>query len=114
MPSNPLENMPAALAKHTFSADKFFENFIEFKLNGRVKDQKLEGYMKFSPHENLANLDRPSHVSPSTYPISNLLKQVKVISFAYINNYRLVRLKLNTSYGGMHTTFYSRGDIFMT
>ncbi|KAA8527473.1 hypothetical protein F0562_034812 [Nyssa sinensis] len=77
MPLNPLENMPASLAKHTVAVDKLFENFNEFKMNGWAKDPKLEGYMKFSPGENLENVDGPSHLSPSTYPMSNLLKQIK-------------------------------------
>ncbi|KAK9289126.1 hypothetical protein L1049_017599 [Liquidambar formosana] len=77
MPFNPLENMPASLRRHNVGVNKFFENFNELKMNGQLKDQKLEGYMKFASSENMENADGPSHVSPSTYPISNLLKQAK-------------------------------------
>uniref|UniRef100_A0A5B6Z075 SANT domain-containing protein n=1 Tax=Davidia involucrata TaxID=16924 RepID=A0A5B6Z075_DAVIN len=76
MPLNPLENMPALLAKHTVAVDKFFGNFNELKMNGQAKDPKLEGYLKFSPGENQENVDGPSLLSPSTYPMSNVLKQV--------------------------------------
>ncbi|CAL5347002.1 unnamed protein product [Camellia sinensis] len=80
MPLNPLENMPATLARKAVTIDKFFENFNELKMNGQAKDQKLEGYMKRSPGENLEHVDVPSHVSPTTYPTSNLLKQTKGVS----------------------------------
>ncbi|KAI8002837.1 Protein ALWAYS EARLY 3 [Camellia lanceoleosa] len=80
MPLNPLENMPATLARKAVTIDKFFENFNELKMNGQAKDQKLEGYMKRSPAENLEHVDVPSHVSPTTYPTSNLLKQTKGVS----------------------------------
>ncbi|XP_059668464.1 protein ALWAYS EARLY 3 isoform X2 [Cornus florida] len=75
MPLNPLENIPASLAKHTTAVDKFLENLNEFKINAQSKDQNLDGFMKFSPGENMENFDGPSQVSPSTYPMSNLLKQ---------------------------------------
>ncbi|KAL6971312.1 hypothetical protein U1Q18_030990 [Sarracenia purpurea var. burkii] len=77
MPLNPSENMPASVAKNVVSIDKLFENFSELKMNGRAKDYRLDGYMKFPPGENLEHVDVPSHVYPSTYPMSNLLKQAK-------------------------------------
>ncbi|GFZ21737.1 hypothetical protein Acr_29g0008990 [Actinidia rufa] len=57
--------------------DKFFENLNDLKTNGLAKDQKPEEYKKPSHGENLGHLDVPSNVSPSTYPMSNLLKQAK-------------------------------------
>lgn len=78
MPLNPLENMPTSLASQTISIDKFFESFNELKSNGRAKDQRIEGYPKLTPGENLETADDPSHLSPSTYPLSDLLRQAKV------------------------------------
>ncbi|KAM7488190.1 hypothetical protein LguiB_025674 [Lonicera macranthoides] len=77
MPLNPLENMPTSLARPTFAVDKFFENFNELKINGQAKDQRLDGYMKLLPGENLEKIDSPSHASPSAYIMCNLLKQAK-------------------------------------
>ncbi|KAH7842107.1 hypothetical protein Vadar_001558 [Vaccinium darrowii] len=77
MPLNPSENMPASLAKNLVTFDKLFENFNELKMNGWAKDQKLEGHMRIFPGENLEHVDAPSHMSSSTYPMSNLLKQAK-------------------------------------
>lgn len=78
MPLNPLENMPASLARHKFSDEKFLENFNELKMNGRSKDWKTGMYMKFARSENLENADVPCHNSTSTYSIGNLFKQAKV------------------------------------
>uniref|UniRef100_F6HDG1 Uncharacterized protein n=1 Tax=Vitis vinifera TaxID=29760 RepID=F6HDG1_VITVI len=77
MPLNPLENMPASLTKHSLAVNKFFENVSELKMNGGPKDRKITEYGKFSTSENMENVDGPSHLSPSTYPINNLLKQTK-------------------------------------
>ncbi|XP_058209241.1 protein ALWAYS EARLY 3 isoform X2 [Rhododendron vialii] len=77
MPLNPSENMPASLAKNLVTFDKLFENFNELKMNGWAKDQKQEGHMKNFPGESLEHVDVPCHVSSSTYPMSNLLKQSK-------------------------------------
>lgn len=77
MPLNPLENMPASLARHKFSDEKFLENFNELKMNGRSKDWKTGMYMKFARSENLENADVPCHNSTSTYSIGNLFKQAK-------------------------------------
>lgn len=81
MPLNPLENMPASLTKHTV-VNKFFENVSELKMNGGLKDRKMTVYGKFSSSENLENVNGPSCLSPSTYPINNLLKHTKVSSFS--------------------------------
>lgn len=77
MPLNPLENMPASLTKHSLAVNKFFENVSELKMNGGPKDRKITEYGKFSTSENMENVDGPSRLSPSTYPINNLLKQTK-------------------------------------
>ncbi|KAL7220650.1 hypothetical protein ACSBR2_013516 [Camellia fascicularis] len=77
MPLKPSENMPTLLERNTVAIDKFFENFSELKMNGQAKDQKPAGNVKFSPGENLEHLDVPSHMSPATYSLSNMLKQAK-------------------------------------
>ncbi|XP_057485696.1 protein ALWAYS EARLY 3-like isoform X1 [Actinidia eriantha] len=77
MPIKPLDNLPTSLARNEVAIDKFFENLNELKTNGPAKDQKPEEYKKPSHGENLEHLDVPSNVSPSTYPMSNLLKQAK-------------------------------------
>ncbi|CAI9776866.1 unnamed protein product [Fraxinus pennsylvanica] len=74
MPSNPFENMPALLWRHALIVDKFFENFNELKMNGQVKE-----YVKFSPGDNLDNVDGLSHSSPA-HSASSLLRQTKVAS----------------------------------
>lgn len=84
MPLNPSENMPASLAKNLVTFDKLFENFNELKMNGWAKDQKQEGHMKIFPGESLEHVDVPCHVSSSTYPMSNLLKQAKVSTYVHM------------------------------
>lgn len=79
MPLNPLENMPASLARHTIGVDKFLENFNELKANGHTKDQGAEGYIKFSSCENLENI-----VVATDNPACNLLKQAKVSKLYFI------------------------------
>ncbi|CAA3020975.1 ALWAYS EARLY 3-like [Olea europaea subsp. europaea] len=74
MPLNPFENMPASLWRHAVTVDKFFENFNELKMNGQVKE-----FVKFSPGDNLDNVDGLSHSSPA-HSASTLLKQAKVAS----------------------------------
>ncbi|KAL2506685.1 Protein ALWAYS EARLY 3 [Abeliophyllum distichum] len=74
MPLNPFENMPALLWRHAFTVDKILENFNELKMNGQVKE-----YVKFSPGDNLDNIDGLSHSSPA-HSASSLLKQTKVAS----------------------------------
>ncbi|KAI8012289.1 Protein ALWAYS EARLY 3 [Camellia lanceoleosa] len=77
MPLKLSDNMPTLLERNTVAIDKFFENFSELKMNGQAKDQKPAGNVKFSPGENLEHLDVPSHMSPATYSLSNMLKQAK-------------------------------------
>lgn len=80
MPLNPLENMATSLARHTIAVDKFLENFNKLKMNGHTKNQRPEGYIKFSPGEILENFDAESLMTLSAYPMHNLLKQEKVRS----------------------------------
>ena len=77
--------MPASLTKHSLAVNKFFENVSELKMNGGPKDRKITEYGKFSTSENMENVDGPSRLSPSTYPINNLLKQTKVSRFSPLN-----------------------------
>lgn len=121
MPLNPLENMPASLAKNLVTFDKLFENFNELKMNGWAKDQKQEGHVKFFPGESLEHVDVPCHVPSSTYPMSNLLKQAKVTTSYFDCCLRayLTGLNFGTPYNGppivkrenwhidlMHVTMY--------
>lgn len=81
MPLNPLENMPASLTRQNVAFGKYIENFTELKMNGRPREKNMEGYMKFSPCENLEKAYAPCHTSPSTnYHVNNLLQQQKVSS----------------------------------
>ncbi|CAK9145548.1 unnamed protein product [Ilex paraguariensis] len=80
MPLRRLENKPASVARSSSAVNKLFENFTQLKINGREKDQRLEGYIKFSPGDTLENVRGPSHESLSSYPMDNLLKQTKVAS----------------------------------
>ncbi|XP_042020468.1 protein ALWAYS EARLY 3-like [Salvia splendens] len=75
MPLNPLENLPTALVgKQPISADKFFGNFNELKMCGRIQD-----YMKLCPDDKVVATDNISHLSLSVDPAS-LLNQTKVSS----------------------------------
>lgn len=76
MPLNPLENMPTSLTKHSSGAD--LDNLKKFRMNGQVKDQRAEGFIKFSPCNNLENIDSSCQMSPTSYPMFNLLKPEKV------------------------------------
>ena len=86
MPLNPLENMPASLTKHSVAVNKFFENISELKMNGGLKDRKITEYGKFSSSENAENVNGSSCLSPSPYPINNLLKQTKVSRFSSLKS----------------------------
>ncbi|KAH9683368.1 protein ALWAYS EARLY 3 [Citrus sinensis] len=82
MPLNPLENMPASLTRPNVAFGKFMDNFNELQMNGQPRERDIEGYMKFTPCENLETVYAPSHISPSTnYPINNLLQQHKGVSY---------------------------------
>lgn len=78
MPLNPLENMPTSLTKHTSVAD--LNNLNKFRMNGQVKDQRAEEFIKFSPCDNLQNIDSSSLMSPTSYRMFNLSKPEKVSS----------------------------------
>ena len=82
MPLNPLENIPTLLARH-IAVDKFFENFNELRMNEHTK---------VFPGGEMENINGLTHLSPSTYPIANLLKQAKVGYFFLLfgHNIRLV------------------------
>ncbi|KAK9161497.1 hypothetical protein Syun_007838 [Stephania yunnanensis] len=77
MPLNPLENMPEALRRQSFVANKLHENFNEPQANGQLKDWKTGVYSKGAPSENLENGDSMPHVSSPMYPMSTLLRQAK-------------------------------------
>lgn len=62
-------------------------NLIKFKMNGQVKDQRVEGFIKFSPCDNLENIDSSSYTSPTSYPLFNLFKPEKVSSSLLCYNF---------------------------
>ncbi|KAG7582824.1 SANT/Myb domain [Arabidopsis suecica] len=71
MPLNPLENMPASLARHYAFSNYHIQNPVEEKMHERAKESMLEGYPKLSCET--------GHLLPSpNYNISNSLKQEKV------------------------------------
>ncbi|KAL1539095.1 protein ALWAYS EARLY 3-like [Salvia divinorum] len=75
MPLNPLENLPTALVgKQPISVDKFFGNFNELKMYGRIQE-----YMKLCPGDKVVAAGDMSHLSLSADPAS-LLNQTKVSS----------------------------------
>ncbi|KAK9161501.1 hypothetical protein Syun_007842 [Stephania yunnanensis] len=77
---NPLENMPEALRRQSFVANKLLENFNEPQANGQLKDWKTGVYSKGAPGENLENGDSMPHVSSPMYPVSTLLRQAKPVA----------------------------------
>ncbi|KAL8121602.1 hypothetical protein AgCh_018366 [Apium graveolens] len=87
MPSNPVDNMPTSMTRNRSVTD--VENLNNFKINGQAKDQRPEGYIKFSPSENLGNVNSVPHMSPASYPTFNLLKpskQLLVSELRELNN----------------------------
>ncbi|KAF8094096.1 hypothetical protein N665_0370s0031 [Sinapis alba] len=71
MPLNPLENMPASLAKHYVFSNHHSQNSSEEKMHERVKESMPEGYPKL--------LCETAHPLPSpNYNINTSLKQEKV------------------------------------
>ncbi|KAK1390484.1 Always early [Heracleum sosnowskyi] len=78
MPSNPLENIPTSMTRHTNVTD--VENLNNFKMNGQAKGQRSEGCIKYSPHDNLENVNSVPQSSPASYPTLNLLKPAKLCS----------------------------------
>ncbi|MCE0481941.1 hypothetical protein HAX54_040154 [Datura stramonium] len=94
MPLNPFENMPTLLTRHANAVDKFFESFNELKMNARANE-----FMKFPVGDSMGNGDVPSHFSPPSNPISNLLKQTKVAS---------VEADMQSKSGVMETAAYQQ------
>ncbi|KAL8100354.1 protein ALWAYS EARLY 3-like [Apium graveolens] len=80
MPANPKESMPTSLSSHVVAVDNYHKIFNELNLNGHRKDQRAQGYTKFSIGEYLANCNGDPNMLPSTYPLCNLFKQPKVAS----------------------------------
>lgn len=70
MPLNPLENMPASLAKRYAFSNYHIQNASEEKLNEREKESMPEGYL------NSCETGHP--LSAPNYNITNSLKQEKV------------------------------------
>ncbi|KAL1197448.1 Protein ALWAYS EARLY 3 [Cardamine amara subsp. amara] len=70
MPLNPLENMPASLAKQYAFSNYHIQNPSEEKMNDRVKENMPEGYL------NSCETGHP--LSSPNYNISNSLKKEKV------------------------------------
>ncbi|KAK1385652.1 Protein ALWAYS EARLY 3 [Heracleum sosnowskyi] len=80
MPTNPVENMPTSLSSHIIAVDNYRKSFNDLKVNGHTKDQRAQGYTKYSIGEYLAICNGDPDMLPSTYPFCNLFKQTKVAS----------------------------------
>ena len=78
MPLNPVENMPANLSRHGVTLDKIFGNLNEVKINGLLKEAKIEDYIKSTSNDKLESTDGSVFISPSTHHINKLIKQAKV------------------------------------
>lgn len=86
MPLNPVENMPANLSRHGVTLDKIFGNLNEVKINGLLKEAKIEDYMKSTSNDKLESTEGSVYISPSSHHINKLIKQAKVsILFFLIN-----------------------------
>ncbi|KAG9143098.1 hypothetical protein Leryth_006364 [Lithospermum erythrorhizon] len=72
MPLNPIENMPASIAKHAVGVTKFLENLNELDLDGQVKE-----YIKYPTGAAMESVNGFSHLSPSAYGMS-VVNQTKV------------------------------------
>ncbi|XP_022851476.1 protein ALWAYS EARLY 3-like isoform X2 [Olea europaea var. sylvestris] len=105
MPLYPFENMPALLWRHALTVDKFFENFNELKMNGRVKEN-----VNFSLGDNLDNVDGLSHSSPA-HSASGLLKQTKMSSANAIMQARTGPTETTTYQQTAYSHPYSRAPI---
>ncbi|KAI3522380.1 hypothetical protein L1887_00118 [Cichorium endivia] len=68
MPLNPFENMPASMMR-----GKFLESLNEVNMNGLVKDQRLESYLKSTSREHLENTNDASIMSDFLESRSGLL-----------------------------------------
>lgn len=85
MPTDPLENIPASLARQNVAFAKFIEDLNEINVNGQPGEKNMEGYTKVVQSDNLEETTGPSHFSPSAnYPINNLLKHQKVCNSLHI------------------------------
>ncbi|XP_010466383.1 PREDICTED: protein ALWAYS EARLY 3-like [Camelina sativa] len=71
MPLNPLENMPASLAKHYAFPNYNIQNSSEEKVQEQVKESTPEGYLKLS-------CETGHLLNSPNFNISNSLKQEKV------------------------------------
>ncbi|XP_038890830.1 protein ALWAYS EARLY 3 isoform X3 [Benincasa hispida] len=78
MPLNPVENMPANLSRHGVTLDKIFGNLNEVKINGLLKEAKIEDYIKSTSNDKLESTEGSVYISPSTHHINKLIKQAKV------------------------------------
>lgn len=74
MPLNPNENMPASLIRRSVIPDKLDDNLIEFKLNGKLKQGKIEEHRILFPSENFDHVDAP-YIPPSAHGVKSLLNQ---------------------------------------
>lgn len=68
MPLNPMENIPTLLASH-IAVDKYFKNFNELRMNEHAK---------VAPGLEMENINGLIHLSPPSFPVTNVLKQAKV------------------------------------
>ncbi|ESQ47723.1 hypothetical protein EUTSA_v10019941mg [Eutrema salsugineum] len=71
MPLNPLENMPASLARHYALSTYDIQNPSEEKMHDRVQENMPEGYLKLS-------CDTGHPLNSPIYNVSNSLKEEKV------------------------------------
>ncbi|XP_038890846.1 protein ALWAYS EARLY 3 isoform X5 [Benincasa hispida] len=79
MPLNPVENMPANLSRHGVTLDKIFGNLNEVKINGLLKEAKIEDYIKSTSNDKLESTEGSVYISPSTHHINKLIKQAKEV-----------------------------------
>lgn len=91
MPLNPVENMPANLSRHGVTLDKIFGNLNEVKINGLLKEAKIEDYMKSTSNDKLESTEGSVYISPSTHHINKLIKQAKVSILFFLINEMCIR-----------------------
>lgn len=77
MPLNPFENMPASLIRNNVTIAKLNENLTELKLNGKLKQGKIEEQRILSPSENSDNSE-PLYIPPSGHGVNSSSKQVRI------------------------------------
>ncbi|XP_010524507.1 PREDICTED: protein ALWAYS EARLY 3-like isoform X2 [Tarenaya hassleriana] len=76
MPLNPLQNMPASLARQYVSLNHHIENHSALKMHEQEKENTPEEYLKLS-YETLENSSGPHLSLTNYYSSSNSLKQQK-------------------------------------